>query len=130
MYNYLEALKEDIATWIQENKESIGRFDNVDVLKEELNEDLWDEDAVTGNGSDAGYPMELDEMREAVMDNAELLKDALEDFGTDAKIIAEKFLSNNWIYFDATIRLYLLSEAIEEVFSEHEEEYFEMFIEE
>lgn len=128
MYNYSETLKEDIENWIEENKDSIGEFEDFEDLEECIHNALWVEDGVTGNGSDAGYPLPYDELKVAVTDNSELCKDALNDFGTPAEQIAEHFLNGDWRYFDATIRCYLLGEVLNKVLGEHEEEYERLFI--
>jgi hypothetical protein len=128
MYDYLEAMKADIKEWIDDNKDSIDKVGDLDELKEQLNDDLWADDDVTGNGSDAGYPMDDAEMREAVHENSELCKDALLEFGTSSEKIAEKFLEGDYVYFDATIRCYLLGQAIDEVVNENEEEYEKLFV--
>lgn len=128
MYDYLEAMKEDVKKWINDNKDSIDKVGSLDELKEQLNDDLWADDDVTGNGSDAGYPMDDAEMREAVHENSELCKDALLDFGTTSDKIAEKFLEGDYVFFDATIRCYLLAQAIDEIVNENEEEYTRLFV--
>ncbi len=128
MYDYLEAMKEDIKEWIDDNKDSIEKVEDLDELKEKLNDDLWTEDNVTGNGPSAGYPMDDAEMREAVHENRELCKDALLEFGTESDKIAEKFLEGDYVYFDATIRCYLLGQAIDEVVNENEKEYTNLFV--
>lgn len=128
MYDYLEAMKEDVKKWINDNKDSIDKVGSLDELKEQLNDDLWADDDITGNGSDAGYPMDDAEMREAVHENSELCKDALLDFGTTSDKIAEKFLEGDYVFFDATIRCYLLAQAIDEVVDENAEEYESLFV--
>ena len=130
MYDYLEAMKEDIKEWIDDNKDSIDKVEDLDEFKQNLYDDLLAEDDVTGNGSDVGYPMDDEEMREAVHENSELCKDALLDFCTSSETIAEKFLDGDYIFFDATIRCYLLGQAIDEVVDENEEEYTNLFVEE
>lgn len=50
MYNYLEAVKEDVKEYIEENID-LSEFGDIEELKEKLNEDLWINDSVTGNAS-------------------------------------------------------------------------------
>lgn len=40
MYNYLEAIKEDVKEYIEENID-LSEFGDIEELKEKLNEDLW-----------------------------------------------------------------------------------------
>lgn len=54
MYNYFNAVRQDVEKYVEENKSYYQYyFDNEDWygLEEKLNEDLWTEDSVTGNGS-------------------------------------------------------------------------------
>ena len=41
-----------------------------------------------------------------------------DEFGTSASDIGEKFLDEDWEYFDVSIRCYLLGQAISEVLDE------------
>lgn len=50
MYNYLEAVKEDVKEYIAENID-ISEFGDIEKLKEKLHDDLWINDDVTGNAS-------------------------------------------------------------------------------
>lgn len=54
MYNYLEAVKEDVKEYIEENID-LSEFGDIEELKEKLNEDLWINDSVTGNASGSQY---------------------------------------------------------------------------
>ena len=46
MYNYLEAVKEDVKEYITENID-FSNFDGIEELKEKLSDDLWINDSVT-----------------------------------------------------------------------------------
>ena len=56
----------------------------------------------------------------------DVLAEALEEFGTDSETIAEKFLSEDWEYFDVTIRCYVLgfciSDALDDIRDDFEAE--------
>lgn len=49
-YNYLEAMTEDIKVYIK-NEITLSDYSDRDKLEEYLNDTLWTEDSVTGNGS-------------------------------------------------------------------------------
>ena len=49
MYNYYEAVKEDVLTYIKEEVDMNGM--DLDELKERLYEELINEDRITGNAS-------------------------------------------------------------------------------
>ena len=50
MYNYLENMVEDVKEYIK-NEIDFSEYEDMDELRESLNDDLWAEDSVTGNGS-------------------------------------------------------------------------------
>ena len=116
MYNYLEAMKQDITNYI-ENEININDFSDRDELEERLNDDLFIDDSVTGNGS-GSYTFNRAEAEEYVKYNDDLLKEALLEFGIDSETVAEKFLDGEWEWMDVTIRCYLLGQAIAEVLDE------------
>ena len=121
MYNYYNAMENDIKNYIEEN---IDLSDYTrEALEEELNDDLWICDSVTGNGS-GSYTFCRATAKEYVADNMDLCVDALKEFCVEPETIAEKFLTEDWEYFDVTIRCYLLSECICSVLDEYEEELF------
>lgn len=121
MYNYYNAMENDIKNYIEEN---IDLSDYTrEALEEELNDDLWAYDGVTGNAS-GSYTFCRATAKEYVVDNTDLCADALEEFCVEPKTIAEKFLAEDWEYFDVTIRCYLLGECIYSVLDEYEEELF------
>lgn len=112
MYDYKEAMKKDIREWIDQN----DWFDDHDLDAEELNEALWAEDDVTGNGC-YGYP-DKENVKQYVLDNTRLCLEALREFCTPANDIVERFFEEDWAYLDTTIRCYMLYQAVEEVVDE------------
>lgn len=121
MYNYLEAMKEDVLEYIN-NEINLSDYEDLDELEQFLNDELWIVDSVTGNAS-GSYTFNRFQAQEYVCDNIGELKEALDEFGTDAETIADKFLSEDWEYFDVIIRCYLLGAAISEVLEEIEEDF-------
>ena len=121
MYNYLEAMKEDVLNYIN-SEINFSSFEDLDELEQFLNDELWTVDSVTGNAS-GSYTFNRFQAQEYVCDNIDELKEALDEFGTDSETITDKFLSEDWEYFDVTIRCYLLGAAISEVLEEIEEDF-------
>lgn len=120
-YNYFEAVKDDVVEYIREEinlAEYEGRRDD---LEEKLNNDLWTVDSVTGNGS-GSYTFCRETAKGYVLEDAETVAEALKQFDVDAETIADKFLSQDWEYFDVTARCYELGSAIAEALDEIEEE--------
>ena len=110
-YNYLEAVKEDVLNYIEENI-SFEDFEDRDELEEHLNDVLWMEDSVTGNVS-GSYYCNAWKAADALAHNWDILQEALENFGDDSNPIEE---GEEWC--DVTIRCYLLPGAISEVLDE------------
>jgi hypothetical protein len=120
MYDYLEGMRSDILDYIRDEINTRD-YNDRDELEEHLNDVLFAEDSVTGNAS-GSYTFNRITARDYVTDNTDLCKEALADFCVPAEIIGEKFLSEDWEYFDVTIRCYLLGSAISEVLDEIEDE--------
>lgn len=123
-YNYLEAMRADILDKLKEDYtpgEIRERMEDRDQFERELNDNLWICDSVTGNAS-GSYTFNTWRAREYVIDNTDILHDALQVFGEDAETIAGKFLDDEWEYFDVTIRCYLLAQSITAALDEIERE--------
>ena len=114
MYNYRENVKEDIKNYIMENyeKEEIESLDYNDLYDE-----LWVEDSVTGNGS-GSYTFNTWEAEENISHNHELLKEAQDEFG----YLPTEYISKGAEWADVTIRCYLLGQLLDEALEELKEE--------
>jgi hypothetical protein len=117
-YNYLETIKADVMDYI-ENEVNLTDYEYKEDLEQFLNDELFAEDSVTGNGS-GSYTFCRQTAKEYVTGNMEECIEALKEFCVEAETVAEKFLSEDWEYFDVTIRCYLLGQAISEVLEEIE----------
>lgn len=118
-YDYLESIKEDVKNYIDENREDLDFSDRED-LEESLNDTLFNDDSVTGNAS-GSYTFNRYTAREYVLDNMDLLYDVVKEFGIESETVADKFLSEDYEYFDVSIRCYLLGSAISDVLDDLEE---------
>ena len=120
MYNYREDLQNDIRNYIQENIENkylcFAEFKDMDSLFEHLNDELWIEDSVTGNGS-GSYTFDAEEAGHNLAGNFDLLKEAFDEFG------GFDVLEKGEEACDVTIRCYLLGECLSEVLEEYKEEF-------
>lgn len=115
-YNYLQAVKEDVKQYIEENEIKVYSS-NREEIEQTLNDDLWVEDSVTGNAS-GSYTFNAWQAEENLCHNWELLAEAMEEFGYSDTNVIEK--GAEWA--DLTIRCYLLAQAISEVLDEVETE--------
>lgn len=115
-YNYLENMISDILDYISENI-NISDFSDRDELEMYLNDQLWAVDSVTGNAS-GSYTCNRWTAREYVIDNMDILADMWNDFGIDSAEIGEHFRTEDWDYFDVSIRCYLLGTAISDALDE------------
>ena len=116
-YNYYEAVKEDVKDYI-ENEINLEEYrGNRDRLEEELNDDLWTADQVTGNAS-GSYTFNTYEAEENLCHNMDLLEEIADEWGIEPTIKAGYEHGAEW--WDVTIRCYYLGQAIAEVLDDLE----------
>ena len=120
MYNYFEAMTEDVKEYIRESIDT-NDYSDRDELEEALNNDLWTTDSVTGNAS-GSYTFSSYQAKEYILDNIDLLSEMCSEFGTDNSEIGAKFLNEEWEWMDVSIRCYLLAQAITAALDEMEDE--------
>lgn len=120
MYDYREAMTEDVKEWIKENIDLTEWTEDREGLEQQLNDDLWTADSVTGNGS-GSYTFNRVQASLYVLDNMDLLQKAINEFATDPATVGDKFIYEDWEWFDVTIRCYLLWSVISDVLDEMEE---------
>lgn len=120
-YDYMEAVKEDVKNYI-DSEINFEDFDSLEELEEKLNVDLWVEDSVTGNGS-GSYTFNRVQASLYVLDNMDLLQEAIDEFAIEPATVGNKFISEDWEWFDVTIRCYLLGSAISEVLDDLKENF-------
>ena len=119
-YDYREAIKNDIMNYIDDNID-FRDFEDLDELAEQLNDDLFINDSVTGNAS-GSYTFNTYEAEENISHNLDLLGEALEEFGCGADYL----INHGAEACDVTIRCYLLSECIADVIEEIEEDFIDV----
>lgn len=115
MYNYYEAVKEDVKEYINNEIDLNEWNEDREGLEEKLNNDLWTEDSVTGNGS-GSYTFSRWQAEENLSHNLDLLAEALEEFGENESYLFKR--GAEWA--DVTIRCYLLGSTIAEVLNKLE----------
>lgn len=118
MYNYLDAIKADVKTIISEDI-TLSDYEDRNDLESALNDLCWLEDNVTGNGS-GSYTFDSYKAKEYLEGNEDLVREMCKEFCVPAETIAEKFLEEDYEYFDVSVRCYLLGQAISEVLDEME----------
>ena len=112
-YDYLQAVIDDVKQYIADNEITVTT-DNRDEIEQQLNEDLFTEDSVTGNAS-GSYTFSTYQAEENLSHNMDLLADALSEFGCTLD-----YLEKGAEACDVTIRCYLLNQAISDVLDEIE----------
>lgn len=103
-YNYREEMVNDILTYFTDNNINALKLEESDI--EELQEKLWIDDSVTGNGS-GSYFFNTWKAEEALCHNWDLLEEAMTEFGKWTNF--ENFEPET---LDVTIRCYLLAECL------------------
>lgn len=119
-YDYEMAVRDDVRDYINDHfttsqiREAL--LEDRDGFQEQLYDDMWVADSVTGNAS-GSYTFNAWKAEENVCHNLDLLGEAVETFGSDMDVLKSGAES-----CDVTIRCYLLGEAISYVLDEMEEE--------
>lgn len=112
-YDYMEAIKDDIRTFLKEEGIVIKGMHYEDT--EDIYERLWVCDYVTGNAS-GSYTFSIYAAEENLCHNWHLLREALEECGEVVDILSK---GPEWC--DVIIRCHLLRSALDEVFYEENE---------
>ena len=90
-YNYYEEVKTDVLNYINEEID-FSDFEDLEELEQFLNDELWTVDSVTGNAS-GSYTFNRFQAQEYVLENMDVLADALDDirddFETEKEVEAE-----------------------------------------
>ena len=132
MYDYEEAVRDDIKDYILENydRNDLADFDDEDDFKDCLIDILVDEDGITGNASGSYYCNRY-KAQEALNDNMDLLRDACEELDLSNEEVGERFLDGDFEYFDCIVRCYIVTgtSVIEDVVDELLEENDDFIIE-
>ena len=119
LYDYEATMKADILEALREQGITVTT-ENRDELEQSLYDDLWIDDAVTGNGS-GSYFFNSYKAREAVLNGGmDHFINACSDFGIEAEEVGKHFLKEDWEWIDVTIRCYLLGQVLSEVLDEIE----------
>lgn len=105
-YNYREAVKNDIIDYINDKDVKVTTY-NRDKVYEQLYDEMFISDSVTGNAS-GSYTFNTWKAEENLCHNLDLLGEALSEFGCEPDYMAQ----NGVEACDVTIRCYLLSEML------------------
>ena len=106
-FDYQNDMIDSIKNYLAETDER-----NYDTLYDEL----WTVDEVTHNMYTHNEP----EAKYHVLENMDLLKEALYEFGTPDKEIVKRFMNEDWGWFDTTIRCSVLGAALQQALEEEE----------
>ena len=112
-YDYYEMVKEDIRNYIKENYEV---EEIKDLEFDDLYDDLFISDSVTGNAS-GSYYCNTWKAEEAICHNMDLASDAFEEFGYEG-IPFDKGAE----YIDVTIRCYVLGQVLSDALYDLQQE--------
>ena len=114
MYDYYEAVKEDVLKYIEEEVDT----DGIDFgeLETQLYDDLFTEDSVTGNAS-GSYTFSRAQAQEYVEDNKDLIREMCGEFGNEERV-KNWWLSDDYESIDVSLRCYVLGSAISSALEE------------
>lgn len=130
-YDYEHAMIRDILDYIYDNHITIDWTDTEDNIIEDLIDMLWNEDCITGNGTQ--YYDTENRCSEYLCQNSDILYEAAQKFCIDDNINILIFHFENKTlaqYFDSTIRCYLLNDCVYQVIQKLKKEEYENFFRE
>lgn len=108
-----------------EKKRGYEKEDYANLDYDELYDEMFIEDSITGNGS-GSYTFNTWEAEENICHNMDLLIDALEEFGyltiDGLNEVIRKIKSNGAEWADVTIRCYVLGSVLQDVLEDLESE--------
>lgn len=124
-YNYENAVREDVDQAIADRYTeaelvAMLRDDGRDSVEENFTDELWTDDAVTGNAS-GSYTFNTYAAEENLHHNMDLLAEACDEFGYDVG----DAIGRGAEYCDVTIRCALLRGVISDFLDEFENEHFD-----
>lgn len=111
-YNYFSAICEDVKNFIEWENIEVNH-DNREEMADYLNDILFCNDSVTGNGS-GSYTFNTWQAEENICHNWELIKEMASEFGYNMGELIEKGAET----IDVCIRCYLLGSCIEYVIND------------
>ena len=121
-YDYKTSLIHDIKNFMEDtNSFNINEYETLDELSEYLNDTLWTEDSVTGNGS-GSYTFNHAEAKQYVLDNMNLAVEMAREFDCKERLMDWLF-DDDYESIDVSIRCYLLRSAIDEVIDDIEDDF-------
>ena len=117
-YDYREEVRKDVKQYIIDNyvMEELINDDIADVM-DEIIEDCWTADSVTGNGS-GSYTFNRWEAEENLLHNSDLLLEACDEMGYEPSYIGERYYEQDFEGLDVLIRCYLMPSAVYDVVSD------------
>lgn len=118
-YSYMRTVIDDVKRAISENYD-INDIEDIEEFEQTLNDDLWADDAVTGNGS-GSYTFSRKEAEQNVKGDpasTKYIKWMCDAFGVDAAELGRRFMADDWEWFDVSIRCYILNLAIRQALEE------------
>lgn len=121
---YTTDLLTDIREYIDENI-NYADYESLDHLRNYLNDELWANDDVTGNGPNGGYYSSTADARERFFDDAFNNFDEVVSGLSDPSTVMEHFLEGDWDWFDTLVRCYLLGGCIDSVLDDIESDFYE-----
>lgn len=113
-YDYYIEVANDVENWLNYNDFELSNFENREETAEFLQEELWAEDSITGNGPQ-GYASE-EECEEFLCHNWDLVIESFDTFGISFPDLRAQYKKKHLArYIDCLVRLYVLDNAIESV---------------
>ena len=119
MYNYREAVKEDVKNWMDEHHEP-GASKEYEFDFDTVYDACFVADEVTGNGS-GSYTFSRQKAKENFFDDdnsEDYIQQMVQEGLVTFEEVGDRMASGDWEWIDVCIRCYLLAEVVQEVIDE------------
>jgi hypothetical protein len=123
MRDYREETRDAIEDYMNDHEYYINfaNYDTADDLFNDLYDDMFVSDTVTGNAS-GSYYCNAYKAKEMVLSDIETVREALVEYDCDKAEIADAFLEERWEWLDVTARCFVLGECLADFIRDSEDD--------
>lgn len=116
-FNYEADVLDSVYDWLKNNEDEwVNEGDTLEDIREYLEDELFNEDSVTGNAS-GSFTFDSNKAKANVFADIDSVRNAFMDYDERARF-ADLFFDEDWETIDVITRCYVLSDAISDALDE------------
>lgn len=116
-FNYEADVLDSVYDWLKNNEDEwVNEGDTLEDIREYLEDELFNEDSVTGNAS-GSFTFDRNKAKENVFADIDSVRNAFMEYDERARF-ADLFFDEDWETIDVITRCYVLSDAISDALDE------------